>query len=90
MSDQRERFESWALAGSMSTRRSSVGDYYSDEKTNIAWMAWKAACPQGFKPVPLKPTEDMINPIDRLIMMGAWEYMLSQSPDPDDIWRIYE
>jgi len=90
MSEQRERFEAWALAGHMNIRKSSVGDYYSDEKTEASWRAWIAACPQGFKPVPLKPTEDMINPIDRLIMMGAWEYMLSKAPDPDEIWRIYD
>lgn len=66
MMTERERFESWAIKQPRGFdmrhgRRSSKRTAYRSPTTQAAWEAWQARCPEGYKCVPVEPTEEMVD-----------------------------
>lgn len=57
MSEQRERFESWAQSQGLNTMM-GFGSYYLAD-TAAAWEAWQATCPEGWQVVPKAVTPEM-------------------------------
>lgn len=79
---ERDGFEAWYLRDSgfdeLSIARNSDGDYVSDD-THACWEGWQARAawqrtqsagvPEGWKPVPVEPTEEMWGGLARHLMM---------------------
>lgn len=60
MSEQRERFEAWAVKQGINLAR--FDRYrYADNEAKATWAAWQAACPEGWLIVPSSPTPKMID-----------------------------
>lgn len=85
MSDQRERFEAWATKNKMDT--SCFDGFYGDRDTFMAWQAWQAACPDGWKVVPIEPTDSMLDSAfyPGCAAIETWRGMLSAAPKPEDV-----
>jgi len=60
---ERERFEAWATnqqdENGLPCFTVKIGGEYIDRDTKHAWAAWQAACPDGWKCVPVEPTDEM-------------------------------
>jgi hypothetical protein len=57
---ERERFEAWAESCGLEIITMADGDYYFPD-TASAWAAWQARCPDGYKCVPVEPTDEMVD-----------------------------
>lgn len=65
MNSERELFELWCTKDDeFCIHRYAGSDDYSDDYTQCAWMAWQASTRrQGYKLVPVEPTEKMIRAV---------------------------
>jgi len=59
MMTERERFESWVK--SRGNQMQMIDGEYTCPITSDLWEAWQARCPEGWKCVPIEPTEEMID-----------------------------
>nr|DAN04641.1 MAG TPA: hypothetical protein [Caudoviricetes sp.] len=60
---ERELFELWCIKDDeFCIHRYAGSDDYSDDYTQCAWMAWQASANrEGYKLVPVEPTQQMIS-----------------------------
>lgn len=99
---ERDEFEAWAKRDGFGLERNHFGDY-ERIATRGAWDAWQAAratpqqaMPEGWKLVPLEPTKEMwdaVNRLDDQMAAGgydgkgcsieqAWDCLLAAAPQP--------
>ncbi|MDW0359471.1 hypothetical protein Q8G38_09080 [Halomonas venusta] len=55
---QQELFEAWAAKNGFAINTKPQGNYAS-AYTVAAWLAWQAACPEGWQAVPVEQTRHM-------------------------------
>lgn len=94
---ENERFEAWAEKAGFIVHRDETAKYidYHKVTTRHAWNAWQARAalshprtPQGWKLVPVEPTQEMVQAIDKVMWPGASEKAYSAmlgavSPPPE-------
>nr|WP_289108735.1 hypothetical protein [uncultured Halomonas sp.] len=64
---ERERFEAWT-DGSFELRWHFELGRYASCITQSAWAAWQACCPDGWRCVPIEPTEEMVDAASEMYM----------------------
>lgn len=99
MSEQRERFEAWAVKPPrewnvrISGPKESWPGCYWSYPVQCAWESWQAACPEGWLMVPKDATEDMrdaaVMALDGIISgrecAKAYRAQLATAPKPEDV-----
>jgi len=84
MSEQ-EQFERYAAGRRLPLDVMIDGTYYY-AATHEAWLAWQAACPEGWQCVPVEPDEAMINAgAQRLVNWACDGLMWPDSWCPVDV-----
>lgn len=85
---QRERFERWASdEGKWPNAIERSGKGYRLMQTQASWVAWQAACPEGWQAVPVEPTNHMLDSAfyPGCAAIETWRGMLSAAPKPEDV-----
>ena len=82
MKTERELFEEWAYSKKWNTARvCNMGlDHYVDDFVDGAWHGWQASASRdGYKLVPIEPTEEMLDASRR----RQWDDLSSPYEDMD-------
>ena len=85
---ERERFEAWAARQGF--LMDAYNDGFVDPSTRFAWEAWQAACPNGWRLVPMEPSQYQQNAgsVARYHhesdCRGIYRAMLAAAPQPGE------
>ena len=91
MSPERRRFEHWfSDQGKWPQAVERSGNGYRLIQANDAWLAWQAACPEGWQCVPVEPTNEMVGAASEAYMpFGdmalAIQSAIVHAPKPGDV-----
>ena len=66
MMTERERFEAWAK--SRGNQMQMIEGEYACPITSDQWKAWQARCQEGWKCVPVEPTDEMVDAASEMYM----------------------